>query len=211
MTSRSPDGGSILDIIDGMPHVIFWYTDASGVVLASVGGALRAIGLTRDATVGAHVRDYGPATEAMYQEAMAGMSGVSSGPGSWGPAARRRYLTAWGPYYQGNEKAGMVAIAMDASTLEESSLEALQGQLAAALPVLQKLAEAEAASLLASLEQARTRTITSEKSWEALLQALSWMGTKIGLPMVIVATALSLWVADKLGVLDSVLNWLVSR
>ena len=197
-----------LDLLDGMPHVIFWYTDKEGTILSSVGGSLRAIGLTRDAVVGNKVDVYGPETEELFSQAMQGMSGLQRTSGTWGPAVRHRYIQAWGPYYIGGGRpGGLVVVAMDITNLEMEAIDRIEETLSQAMPALSSLATAEAEAMRKTAEAALTKADASSATREALINAFRWLGTKIGVPLVILATALSMAVADQLGVLDAVLSW----
>jgi len=210
MAENLDPAAAVLDMIDGMPTIIFWCTDANGIIQQSVGGALRAIGLTRGATVGNHVSLYGYGNEAMYDAAMRGLSGIERQNGSWGPATRRHYITAWCPYYTDGKIGGVVVLAMDVSGLAQSSLEDIQDQLSDFLPVATRLAEAEADKLSALAGLAKAQANTAERSWSALIHGVKWLAPKLATPLTMIATAGALWVADRLGMLDHITRWFVT-
>lgn len=208
-----------LDQIDSLPRAVWWTTNHEGKILVSVGGGLRLIGLTRDATAGRHVSDFGEATEERWKRAMSGESGLVRESGTWHAAVRHLYVVLWGPYYQGSEIAGMAVLAIDVTSLEQSAIQEIQRTLQGLQPVMTRLAAAEienlqAATLRASeqIEDRKRERYRQDQAatrwWHTLQGTGRWVATHLGTELRLLALALAMGLAAYLGVLETLLEWL---
>lgn len=202
---------SPLDQLDALPQAIYWTTDRQGEINTFVGGALRLIGLTRDSLVGSEVGELGAIAEERHDRALEGLSGIAVEMGQWPPARTRRYVTAWGPYHEDSRISGMVCLAMDVTGLQEEAVQEVRTKLDMIMPVLEDLARAQTDTLRTKAEEyaARKRLLEdrAERRWLAVRETSEWLANRLGTPIAIAFTALAMWLAAQLGVLEAIIAY----
>jgi len=200
-----------LDQLDALPQAIYWTADKDGKIQTFVGGALRLIGLTRGSMVGSHVTELSDIAQERLASALDGMSGISIEYGQWPAARTRRYVVAWGPYHEGSKLAGLLCLAMDVTGLKEDAVEEVRERLDMMMPVLEDLARAQTDALRTKAEEyaARKRMLEdrAERRWVAIRDTSEWLASKLGTPVAIVFTALAMWAAGQLGVLEAIIAY----
>lgn len=193
-------------MIETLPGAFVWATNREGVVVIAGGGGLRLLGLAPEAVEGAPIDLWGPRARRWHAEALEGRHGTERGGADDRASGGRVLVTSFGPYYREGRVAGMVAVSVDVTLLENEAIAAIENKLGAWEPWIRTLTEREAERIASAAELARARARREEaeaaRRWTVATSLGTWIGERAGYATTAVLTAIALWIAARLGVLD---------
>lgn len=183
-------------MVEAMPHVIVWGTDLNGKIAFSFGGGLASLSLTARSVEGIEVNSAPLDIHIKHRQGLLGVGGVTQDKEA---RSGQIFNSAYSPYYDDDGKiAGTVVLSINITHFQDSN----DKQLRETLTKLQEIVNQAILPLNQMSRMERFFTWFGVK-FEATVK---WAAPYAAKAVTIALTALALWIAQRLGVLDRILK-----
>lgn len=182
--------------IEAMPHVIVWGTDLKGEIIFCCGGGLSSLSSTARAVEGVDSRFWLLKGGDKHEQSLLGNPGVTRDKDE---KSGQTFISAYGPNYDEDGKlVGAIILSINITNFQDNTEKQLQ-------ETLVKLQEIVNVAIIPLNQLSKTERFFT---WVGanFQDMVKWLAPYASRAATIILTALALWIAQRLGVLDNVLK-----